>query len=99
MIPGAKFVVVHAGWISQVAIQLTGLYAEHAASQPGMAGPAIFAAWIVPLLSSRAARGSDGNRFEKVGAEQVRIGVIRPPFISHTIHGPLAVADYESRFK
>src|SRR5437016_14204834 len=64
-----------------------------------MAAEAIGAAGVVPLLRPRAGRGGDEHIFRERVREEVGLGVVRPPFVSHTVSGAVGVAHAEASFK
>ena len=64
-----------------------------------MAAEAIGAAGVVPLLGPRAGRGGDEDIFRERVREEVGLGVVRPPFVSHTVSGAVGVAHEEASFK
>ncbi len=62
-----------------------------------VAGQAVFPAGGVPgLLADRAVPAADRNLFGQGGRrQQIRVGVVRPPLVDHSIHAAPVVANQE----
>ena len=99
MIPRAQLVLRHPRGVGERAVHLARLYAEYAAGIRVMANETILAARVVPRLADFSRRRLDGDLFGPARGEQIRVAVIRPPFVNGAVHATRAVAHQQACFE
>ncbi len=100
MTPGSQLIIGNAGrGIGDFTIHLPRLYAENPACGWGMAGQAVLPARVIPRLRARTGGGLDRDVLFDGAAQQVRIAVVRPPFIRDAVDSALLIADQQTRFE
>ena len=85
--------------ISLVAVQLPRIDSKHIVRHRRVTGQAVRRTRIIPGLRGHARRVGDRNVFRQTAREQIRVAVVRPPFVSHAINRAVDVAHKEPGFQ
>ncbi len=99
MIPGSNLVVGDAVGILEIAVELAGFDAKHAARRGRVAGQTILPARIEPALRARAGGGFDRNVLGGSRRHQIRVTEVGAPFVGCAIDVAVGVAPEQAGFK
>ncbi len=100
VVPCTKLIVRHPGGVGECAVHLARLHAEYSAGLRIVAGQTIRPARVVPCLSTHLSRRRlYRDLFGPARLEQIRVAVVRPPFVNDAVHAAGAVAYQQSRLE
>ena len=85
--------------IFKTAVELACLDSQHAAGRGRVAGETILSSGIKPVLRARAGGGFDWHRLGESGRDQVRVAVVRAPFVARAVNVAVRVAHEDARFE
>src|SRR3954466_3652141 len=97
---GAELIVRPAsGRVREVAINLVGLDPKDIFGRSVVADLALPVAWVMPRLdaSGPVGSGNDNVLVQTRRRQQIRVTVVRPPFVGHSVNFAGAVANQETR--
>ena len=86
--------------VGEISIHLVGLQSQDVVGRAVVAEQTLAAARITPGLDARGPRArGDGDVFIQSARQEIGIAIVVPPFVRHSVDGPVRVSDQQPRLQ